>query len=192
MFRLNRKSQFAIFGGLALLMLVTRSPSLASIDMLHGASWAVFFAAGFYLSAAIALPALLALAFTIDAAALGWTGVSAYCFTPAYAMLLPAYASLWAAGRWYAGHHRLSPATLRPLAASLIAGTLVCELFSSGGFYWFSGQFEQPNLTGFLARESVYLPAYFATTVAWTAAIAAVHAILTGLRGGRASLADAG
>jgi hypothetical protein len=165
----------AILAALLGLMLVTRSPQLGGIDLLHAGSWALFFAAGFYLRGVASLTLLLAAAFAADAIALGWGQIASVCFTPAYALLLPAYASLWAAGRWYSDRHRLAWDSLRPLAAALFLGALVCEAFSSGGYYWLSGAFASPGMIEFLARESLYFPAYFATLCLWTGVIAALH-----------------
>lgn len=181
---LSAKQQLLIACGLALVMAVTRSPQLGAPDLLHGGSWAVFLAAGVYLSAALALPAFLALAFVLDAAAVGWGGISAYCFTPAYAMLLPAYACLWGAGRWYAGRHRFAWRTFAPLAAAVVVGAAACELFSSGGFYWLSGNFADPTLAEFAAREARFFPAYLATMLVWVGMGALVHAgVATAARG---------
>ncbi|MES1929190.1 hypothetical protein SADO_08037 [Salinisphaera dokdonensis CL-ES53] len=180
---LSTKNQLLVAGALALFMAVTRSPQVPGGDLLHGGSWAVFFAAGVYLNAALALPALLVLAFVLDAVAVGWSGVSAYCFTPAYAMLLPAYASLWGAGRWYASQHRFAWSTVAPLVASVLVGALLCEAFSSGGFYWLSGQFANPSLAEFAAREVTYFPAYLATMAFWVAATGVAHVALVTLSG---------
>lgn len=186
---LNTKQQLLIAGGLALLMAVTRSPQLGGPELLHSGSWAVFFAAGVYLTAGIALPAFLALAFALDAAAVGWGGIAAYCFTPAYAMLLPAYAALWAAGRWYAARHRMAWDTLAPLAGAVAVGAVVCEAFSSGGFYWLSGTVADPTLAEFAAREARYFPAYLATLVFWVSLGALAHAGVATLRDRRGAAA---
>jgi len=172
------KHQFMIAGALALLMAFTRSPQIHGSELLHGSSWAVLFAVGVYLRSAFALPAFLGLAFVLDAAAIGWGGISAYCFTPAYAMLLPAYASLWAAGRWYAGQYCFAPSTVGPLAASAFIAAVVCEAFASGGFYWLSGRFADPTVAEFVAREARYFPAYLATMFFWLGAGAIVHTIV--------------
>jgi len=91
-------------------------------------------------------------------------------------MLLPAYASLWAAGRWYAGQHRFAPSTIAPLAASAFLAAVVCEAFASGGFYWLSGRFADPTVAEFVAREARYFPAYLATMLFWLCIFALVHA----------------
>jgi hypothetical protein len=180
---LSTRNQFLVAAVLALFMAITRSPQMPGGELLHSGSWAAFFAAGVYLNAALALPAFLALAFVLDGIALGWAGIGAYCLTPAYAMLLPAYAALFAAGRWYASQHRFAWRTLAPLAASVLVGALACEAFSSGGFYWLSGRFAEPTLGEFVLREAQYFPAYLATMAFWVAATAVGHAALVTLHG---------
>ena len=49
------------------------------------------------------------------------------------------------------------------------------ELFSSGGFYFFSGRFE-PNLAEFGARIARYFPSSLATLAFYVAVAAIVHA----------------
>ncbi|GAB3673123.1 hypothetical protein [Salinisphaera aquimarina] len=184
---LTIKQQSLIAAALALFMILTRSPGVPGTELLHSGSWAVFFAAGVYLTSALALPALLLLAFVLDAMALGWSGVSAYCFTPAYGMLIPAYGCLWAAGRWYAGQHRFAMRTLLPLVASALIAAIACEAFASGGFYWLSERFAQPSLGEFMAREAQYFPAYLATLLFWIGAGALIHVGVVTARSGAAS-----
>lgn len=178
MSRLSVSRQCLIAGGLAVFMLVTRSPGIPGSELLHSGSWAVFFIAGLYLESALALPAFLALAFAIDAVALGWGGVSDYCLTPAYAMLIPAYGCLWGAGHWYASRYPLSRSSLTPLIASVFAGAVACEAFASASFYWLSGRFSDPSLGVFAVRELHYFPAYLATLFFWVGATVLMHRLL--------------
>ncbi len=173
---LSRPTQWALLGALAALMILTRGQHFASIDALPSASWAVFFLAGALLRPAWIFAALFALAFTLDASAIGWAGASDHCFTPAYAALIPAYGSLWMAGQLYARWHRDLPATVLPLALSVAGGAAVCYLFSGGGFYFFSGREADPNWSGFLPRIAEYLPRYLGTLSLYVGAAAAVYA----------------
>src|SRR5882757_2471136 len=66
---------------------------------LPDASWAVFWLTGAFTLQRV-WPLLLMLAcVAVDYFVIAG-GVSAYCFTPAYPFLIPAYLSLWAFGRW--------------------------------------------------------------------------------------------
>jgi hypothetical protein len=144
---------------LTALMAATRGQHFAVLSYLPDASLAAFFIAGVWLRPAWVFPALFAASVLIDAVAVGWAGVSAFCITPAYALLIPAYGALWAAGRWYAGHHRLAWSALPRLVAAAVVGGTLGEVFSTGGFYLFSGYFGAPSLAGVVAGVLKYLPA---------------------------------
>lgn len=181
---LSGRNQLFIGIALAALMVTTRGQHFATLHNLPGASWAVFFLAGVYLRPLWMLPAALGLTWFLDFAAFTWGGASGFCLTPAYAFLLPAYTSLWLAGRWYAAHHRFAWTTLVPLAASVVAGAAVCEMFSSGGFYFFSGRFAEPTLIEFGARLAKYFPSYLGSLAFYVGIAAAVHALLVLARSG--------
>lgn len=163
---------------LVLLMSATRSHHFASLHHLPGASWAVFFLAGVYLRSVWTLPGLLALTWVLDFASFTFGGGSGFCLTGAYVFLLPAYSALWLAGRWYANSHRFEWRTLIPLIASVLVGSMVCELFSSGGFYFFSGRFVETSFTEFGQRLIKYYPAYLQSVVFYVGIAAIIHAIL--------------
>jgi len=103
----------------------------------------------------------LFLAFTLD--------------TVAYPFLAPAYASLWLAGRWLANNYSVSIKGLAYLVLAVIVGTTVCDLFSSGGFYFFSDRFAETSLAGFAERVATYLPMYMKTTAIYVAVATLVH-----------------
>jgi hypothetical protein len=143
---------------LVALMAATRSHHFASALHLPDASWAVFFLAGALLPGWLPLVGLLALAAAVDYVAITFGGVSAFCVSPAYAALLPAYGALYLAGRWYAPRHRPMLRSLLPFAGTALVGTAACELVSSGAFYIFSGRFAEPTLAEFGARLLRYFP----------------------------------
>jgi hypothetical protein len=173
------RSQIAIGLALAALMAATRGQELAPWGQhLPDASLAVFFLAGFYLRPAWVFVTLFALATLIDMTAIGWGGVSAYCVSPAYWLLLPAYGTLWGAGRWYRMLHRPDLSSLPRLGALLIGAGVLAEAFASGGFYLFSGRFE-PSLVGFGYSLVSYLPDTLAALFAYVAAGVVVHLVLT-------------
>lgn len=186
--QLTKRQQLLIGCGLALLMTWTRGLPLPGFEFLPGASWAIFFLAGVYIRSILALPLLLALAVLIDGIAVGWAGVSAYCLTPAYALLAPAYASLWLVGHGYATRHSFAWRSLMPLVASVFLGVVACELFSSGGFYLLSGAFNSPSLGEFQSREWVYFPGYLATTFFWVGMAAVIHVGIVATRNHNAAV----
>lgn len=179
MLTLNARHQIAIGLALVALVIATRGQHFATLHVLPGASWAVFLLAGIYLRPLWTLPALFGFVWFLDFAAFTWGGASSFCLTPAYAFLLPAYGSLWLAGRWYAARHRFAWPTLLPLAVAAVVGATVCELFSSGGFYFFSGRFAEPTLIEFGARLLKYFPSYLSSLAFYVAIAATVHAVLT-------------
>jgi hypothetical protein len=192
MLTLSTRNQILIGAVLALLLIATRGQHFATLHSLPGASWAVLFLAGVYLRPVWVLPALLALVWGLDFLPFLMSGASlaeiagggqAFCLTPAYVFLLPAYGALWLAGRWYARQHRFEWSTLLPLAAAALAGASACELFSSGGFYFFSGRFDDPTPAGFGARLVEYFPGYLQSLAFYVGIAATVHALF-GLAGG--------
>ena len=179
MLTLSTRNQMAIGLLLASLMILTRSHHFASAHNLADASWAIFFLAGIYLRSAWPLPGFFALSWALDFSAYTWGGVSDFCITPAYGFLLPAYGSLWLAGRWYAKQYRFTWRTVLPLSLSIMAGLTLCELFSSGGFYFFSGRFAETSLVEFGERLIKYFPLYIETFVFYMGITIVIHALFT-------------
>lgn len=186
MLSLTSRQQLAIGLGLALLMAFTRSHHWATLHALPDASWAIFFLAGLYLRPLWAVPALMLEAALVDYLAITVGGVSGFCVSPAYGFLIPAYAALFLAGRVYARHHRLSWAALPWLLGCALAGAGLAELFSSGGFYFFSGRFADPSLAEFIPRLVKYFPAMLSSLALYLGLAALVHFAAASLR------ADAG
>ncbi|PWB58535.1 MAG: hypothetical protein C3F18_02285 [Nitrosomonadales bacterium] len=183
MLSLTSRQQLAIGFGLVLLMALTRSHHWAALHSLPDASWAVFFLAGVYLRSLWIAPALMLGAALIDYAAITWGGVSSFCISPAYWLLVPAYASLFLAGRVYARHHRLAWSALPWLLVFTLAGALAAELFSSGGFYFLSGKFAEPGLGEFIPRLVKYFPRMLSTMAAYLGLAALIHIAAASLRG---------
>lgn len=169
---------------LTALMAATRGQHLAVLA-LPDASLAVFFLAGVWLRPAWTFPALFAASALIDAVAVTWGGVSPFCISPAYVLLVPAYAAPWAAGRWYAEHHRLAWSTLAPLVAAVLASGALAELFSTGGFYLFSGVFPDPTLEGLVMGLLKYLPTSLIHLAFYLGLAALAYLSLALVRGGR-------
>jgi len=183
MLSLTSRQQLAIGMALTLLLALTRSHHWATLHSLPDASWAVFFLVGVYLRAFWVAPALMLGAVLTDYAAITWGGVSSFCVSPAYWFLVPSYGALFLAGRAYARHHRLSWSALPWLLGSALAGAMLAELFSSGGFYFFSGRFAEPSLGEFIPRLVKYFPAMLSTLAAYLGLAAVIHIAVASLRG---------
>lgn len=171
------RTQVIIGLALAVLYTITRGYHTPTIlHLLPSFSWAAFFLAGVYLRPIWVLAALLGLTALLDYAAIVWGGVSSFCVSPAYVALIPAYAALWFAGRWVANHVAFTAASLPRLAASVMAGAFVCELISSGSFYFFSGSFVEPAFTEFGSRFLKYFPHNLGAVAFWVLIAATLHA----------------
>lgn len=171
------RAQTFIGLGLMAFMLATRFHHFGDALHLPDASWALFFLAGFYLSPGW-LIALLLQAVAIDAAAIGWMGVSDYCLTPAYAGLQLAHLALWAGGRWLSRHASEDLAGLGRLAASAVAATALAFVISNGAFYWFGGRVTEPGWAQFGQTFVDYAPGFFASTLTYLAVAALLHAMV--------------
>ncbi|PSL12215.1 hypothetical protein CLV44_11949 [Marinobacterium halophilum] len=177
MMKLAQRDQLLVGLGLIILLALTRGQHFASVDHLPSASWAVFFLAGVFLRPLWSFPLLFLEAVLLDVSYYGWSGAAAHCITPAYALLVPAYASLWYAGRVYAGLHRDHLSTLGPLLLTLLAGAFVCNLFSSGGYYFFSGNFEATSLAGLWGRIEQFLPSKLVPLLGYTGLAAMLYTL---------------
>lgn len=168
-----------LWAGLALaaLMAMTRGHHFDSIN-LPSASWAVFFLAGILLQPRWVFPALFLEASLLDLVAINFQGVSAWCMSPAYWLLVPAYGSLWMGGRLYASYHREQLSSLAALAGCMVSSAFVCYLFSGGGFLFFSGRYPEADLAQLGQRIIAYYPGYLMTLSGYVAAAALVWAAL--------------
>ena len=180
---LSVRNQLTIGAGLVLLMILTREYHFSSLHSLPGASWAIFFLAGLYLRSIWPLAGFFVLTWALDFSAYTWGGASSFCLTSSYIFLLPAYSALWYAGSWYARRYQFEWQTLLPLSLSLMLGAAVCELFSSGGFYFFSGRFEETTLIEFGQRLVQYFPHYVGSLVFYIGIAVVIHTMFTFVQG---------
>jgi hypothetical protein len=182
---LNLKHTLIIGAALAVLMAATRFHHFGFATYLPDASLAVFFLAGFYLRGAWLLPLLLAEAAAIDYLAISVGGVSDWCITPAYAFLLPTYASMWLGGRWYARLYRPDWRTLFALGGVLLLAASVAFLISNWGFYFFSGRFGKMGWIEYSGQIARYFPHYLGGALLYVAAAAGLHALFISIGGAR-------
>ena len=179
--------QVGIFSALALLMATTRFYShYGSAVSLPDASLAVFFLAGFYLArlvwpAAVAFVLLLLEAGGIDYYAIAFRGVSDACISPAYWFLIPTYACVWYAGRWFAARQQMSWASLGLLAAVAWGSTTAAFLISNISYYLLSGHVSNPSLMQYAASVAKYYPQYLSCALFYLACAAMLHVLLVNL-----------
>jgi len=177
---LNTKQQVLIGLVLALLMLATRFHHFGSALTLPDASLAIFFLAGVYLRPGLVFGLFLAEAGIIDYVATA-NGADGWCMSPAYVFLIPTYACLWLAGRWYARRHRNAWRTLAPLAAALLLSTGMAFLISNASFYLLSGRFPDMSWTEYATRVAQYFPPYLLSAWIYVTAATALHVLVTAL-----------
>lgn len=182
MFNLSQRNTTIVAIVLAAIMLATRGHHAASLTHLPDASWAIFFMLGFYLRNRVLLPAFLALAALIDYVSITQFGTSSYCVTAAYVFLLPAYSAMWMSGQWYAAHHRHHMGSLPMFATAAVAGTALCELISSGSFYFLGGRFAETSLSGFASRLVQYFPSDLASTAMYLGLAALIHVLVVSMQ----------
>ena len=169
------KQQFIIGALLLLILIVTRAHFISHIQ---DASWAIFFMLGFYVRNILGFPIFWLVAFAVDLIVIESKGGESYCFTVSYPFLIPAYASLWVAGRWFSKQYSENLRGLFYFVIAAVVGTAVCDVISSGGFYWFSGRFSDVNVTEFAGRIAKYLPMFMKTTLMYLGIAAIVHLIV--------------
>lgn len=173
--QLSKYSALALAVALSALMWATRGHHFMSVTHLPDASWAIFFLIGFYFRQRVMLPVFLAQAAIVDYLSITHFGVDDYCVTAAYIFLLPAYSALWLAGRWYAAHYRFQVQTLPLFAAAAASGAFLCELISSGSFYFLGGRLAEASLAGFAPRLAQYFPADLGGVALYLGCAALVH-----------------
>jgi hypothetical protein len=153
-------------------LLATRFNHFGSPANPPDATLAVLFLAGWYADGWPALAILLAFAGLADALSIAG-GVSAWCVTPAYWFLIPAYTSLWVVGRW-AGR---STGPLKRVALAMLAlavGVVVFFVISNASFYLLSGYFGSMTASAYARAVARYLPHYLETAALYVAIAALI------------------
>jgi hypothetical protein len=191
---LAKDLRLGLFLLLGLVMVATRSHHFGALP---DASWAVFFLAGFYLSAGKpqrpvrlagsafrwAFPLLMALAVAIDYAVIRSQGIDFwghYCVSPAYWFLVPSYAALWFGGAWLRAHYRgvrLREGAL--LVASVMVAASLCYLISNGSFYWISPSVPARSFGGWIENLGDWYLPFMQTTLIYVGIGAALHVATT-------------
>ncbi len=169
-----------IFAGLAAAMAATR---MHHFGPLPDASWAIFFAAGFYLKGWLrgVFPVLMAQAMLLDWIATQHLGVSAYCITPAYWAIWPGYGVLALGGYWLRTHYQHRGRDFARLVASLGGAVSICYWITNGAFYWFGGRIASPNFAEYLDAFVKYLPHFMQVSFAYAAFFTVLHLVFSHL-----------
>ena len=147
---------------LALIFLV-RGPFLDSIVHVPDPTLALFFVAGVYLRSWKTPIILLAGTSFTDFYSFQ-SGVSTYCLSPAYPLLIPTYLTLWFGGSLFQNIEINSGKFALKLTGILLGAVFLAFLISSGSFYILSERFENQTLAEFGERFIKYFPQYAGVT----------------------------
>lgn len=149
-------------------LIITRSGHFGTSFKLPDASWAMFWLAG-ALTTRWRWPAVLMVAaalvdYFVFTHGVISHGVSGYCVTPAYPFLIPAYLSLWLAGRWMVNSLHLNLRSLSHMTASIVSGVTVAFIISNVSFYVFSDYFATLSAWHYAQDVAHYWPHYLIDT----------------------------
>ncbi|MDO9012903.1 MAG: hypothetical protein Q7U78_14040 [Gallionella sp.] len=164
---------------LMVLMAATRMHHFGSSLHLPDASLAVFLLAGFLVASPLLFGALLIEAAALDYVAITHLGVSDYCVTPAYGFLIPTYAVLWFAGRYYARSHQNNLRSLGLFSVISFAAANVAFVVSNGAFYVFSGRYPDASVAEYTARMVQYYVPYVSGTVVYLVPAVMLYVLFT-------------
>ncbi len=162
-----------ILSFLSLVLLATRFNHFGSPVNPPDATLAVLFLAGWYLGTWESLVILLMLAGLADALSIAG-GVSAWCVTPAYWFLIPAYAMPWVAGRSARG---VAGPLVRRTAIGAVTLTLAVTAFfaiSNASFFLLSGYFGSMTATAYTRAVLQYFPRYLEIAAGYVAIAALI------------------
>lgn len=162
---------------LVVLMASTRMHHFGSALHLPDASLAVFLLAGLFIASPLLFAGLLLEAGALDYVAITHLGVSDWCVTSAYWFLIPTYAVLWYAGRFYARIHQHNLRSLGIFSGISVAALSVAFFISNSAFYWFSGRYTNTNVSEYLARATEYYVPYLTGGLLYLACAAALYVV---------------
>ncbi len=163
MISLNRKQSAYLFIILMAALITSRGHHFDVLFHLPDATLAVFFLAGLYLRSPWFLGGFFMAAGLTDYLVIQG-GVSSFCVTQGYVLLIPTYLSMWIGGRWFQKVMGETMVSLGYLAGIFSVATFTAFLLSSGGFYLLSGYFPHPSFLEFAGRIVKYFPGYIAYT----------------------------
>jgi hypothetical protein len=155
--KMNQK-EYATLGLMLITLLISRLKFAGSpAHLLPDATLAIFFLGGLYLRNYLITPIFLLTAGASDYFSIQ-NGVSSWCITPAYLLLIPTYLIMWAGGRRFSN---LKNESLRTTLPTLIICSTLAFFVSSGGYYIFSGRYQGEQIfIKFSYALANYYPAY--------------------------------
>ncbi|MDD5271247.1 MAG: hypothetical protein PHU14_00880 [Methylovulum sp.] len=149
------------------LMAATRVHHFGSAWSLPDASLAVFFLAGLYVSNRTWLAGLLVAAGLLDYLAINQFNVSDWCMSPAYVFLIPTYAVMWLAGRFFRMSAAAGKSGLALFVGLAAVAASVAFVISNGSFFLLSGRYADMSVVDYSVAVATYFPAYSGAALAY-------------------------
>lgn len=168
MFVLKPRAEWIAAFALTVLMAVTRIHHFGIGTVAPDASTGVFFLAGLLLASPWWLAAFIIEAVILDGVAIGFMNVADACMSSGYALLGPAYAALWFAGRALRKIETIDAVAAGKFVCFVVAGTAAFFLVSNLG-YFLGSDFYQLGAADYAARVSRYFPTYLTVTLFYSA-----------------------
>lgn len=168
MFVLKPKAEWIAAFALAILMAVTRIHHFGIGTVAPDASTGVFFLAGLLLASPWWIAAFLVEAVILDGVAIGFLKVADACISSGYALLAPAYAALWFAGRALRNIEQIDLLAAGKFVCFVSGGTIVFFIVSNLG-YFLGSEFYQLGLAEYVTRVTRYFPMYLTVTLFYSA-----------------------
>ncbi|MEN9788161.1 MAG: hypothetical protein RLZZ473_225 [Pseudomonadota bacterium] len=158
---MSQRSYWLTAGSLAAIMAVTRIGHFGEAGGLPDASWAVFFLGGLWLRDSRLFPGFFALGWVADMIAFS-LGTPTNCYSIAYLFLIPAYGSLWMAGR-------LASERLPQQVAAVVLGAASAFFFANLGMLWLAPSAQGLSTMQFASAVAGYFPGYLLTMSVYVA-----------------------
>ncbi len=168
MFVLKPKAEWIAAFALAILMAVTRIHHFGIGTIAPDASTGVFFLAGLLLASPWWVAAFLVEAVLLDGVALGFLKVADACMSSGYALLAPAYAALWFAGRALCKVEAIDLLAAVKFVCFVCTGTIAFFIVSNLG-YFLGSDFYNLGLAEYSVRAARYFPMYLTVTLFYSA-----------------------
>lgn len=177
--QLNKLKWFWAILILMSLMLITRGHSNPLNTLIHLPDFTLpaLFIAGVYLRNLLIPLSMIALAMGIDWYVISYNGVSNFCITDAYMMLIPAYMAMFIGGNLLNSLAINSIGSLAKVFFVVMITGFIEWFISSASFYWMAPYFTDPNWAGFMPRIEKYAPGAMLNLMKWMVAVVVVFTL---------------
>jgi len=126
----------------------------------------------------LAFPVLLLAAGAADYFAINYAGVSGWCFSPAYWFLIPTYAVLFYAGRFYVTRHTATLRSAGLFTVTALLSTTAAFVLSNVSFYLFAGRFADMSVMEYANSVAHYFLPYQLSALIYLVPAVLLYAVL--------------